>query len=136
MPSRRYMLDTNILSDLIKHPNGAVAGRIANIGESAICTSIVVACELRYGAIKKGSPVLSKKIDLLLSAIEIKALEEDADGEYGKTRSALEKMGTPIGANDTLIAAHAMSQGLILVSDNVGEFQRIEGLRLENWLQA
>jgi len=62
MADHRYLLDTNILSDLIKHPSGAVAHRIAAVGEDVVCTSIVVACELRYGAAKRGSPALSGKI--------------------------------------------------------------------------
>ncbi len=129
-----YLLDTNILSDLIKHPAGVVAQRIASVGEAAICTSIIVACELRYGSSKKGSPVLSEKIELLLSMIDVLPLEADADQHYGVIRSALETAGTPIGANDMLIAAHTLSQGLTLVTNNTREFSRVDGIKLENWL--
>lgn len=135
MAGHSYLLDTNILSDLIKHPTGTVARHIATVSEDAVCTSIVVACELRYGAAKKGSPVLSERIGQLLTTIDVLPLEEDADRKYGEIRAALEKAGTPIGANDNMIAAHALSQGLTLVTDNMGEFSRIPGLKLENWLE-
>jgi len=136
MADHRYLLDTNILSDLMRHPAGNVARRIAGVGEQHVCTSIVVACELRYGAIKKGSPVLSEKVGQMLAAIDVLNMEADVDQKYGEIRALLEKNGTPIGANDYLIAAHALSQGLTLVTDNVGEFSRVAGLVVENWLQV
>jgi len=135
MAGHRFLLDTDILSDLIKHPSGNVARRIAAVGEVAICTSIVVACELRYGAAKKGSPALSGKIGQLLETIEVLPLEVDSDKKYGEIRTTLEKAGTPIGANDYLIAAHALSLGFTLVTDNLGEFSRVAGLESENWLE-
>ena len=136
MADHRYLLDTNILSDLIKHPSGAVALRIADVGENVVCTSIVVACELRYGAAKRGSPALSGKIGQLLEAIEVLPLEDVSDQKYGEIRAALEKAGAPIGANDYLIAAHTLSQGFTLVTDNVSEFSRVAGLKVENWLET
>lgn len=129
-----YLLDANILSDLLKHPAGEAARHIAAAGEDAVCTSIVVACELRYGAAKKGSHPL--KIEQLLSVIEVLPLEQVADLRYGEIRCALERSGKTIGANDLLIAAHALSQDMILVTDNVAEFSRVEGLRIENWLKS
>ena len=134
MPGHRYLLDTNILSSLLKQPSGTVAGRIRSVGEDAICTSIMVACELRYGAMKKGSSTLTDKVKHLLSALDVLPLDEDTDEKYAELRTALEKAGTPIGANDYLIAAHALSLELTLVTDNVGEFSRVPGLRVENWL--
>lgn len=134
MPVYRYLLDTNVLSSLIKQPAGAVASRIRSVGEDTICTSIIVACELRYGAAKKGSPTLSDKVEQLLSSLEVLPLDEGVDENYAELRTALEKAGTPIGGNDCLIAAHALSSGLTLVTDNVGEFSRVSGLRVENWL--
>ena len=136
MPVHRYLLDTNILSSLLKQPSGAVASRICSVGEDAICTSIIVACELRYGAAKKDSPTLSGKVEQLLSIVEVLPLDEDADGKYAQLRAALEKAGTPIGANDYLIAAHALSLELTLVTDNIGEFSRVPGLTMENWLAS
>lgn len=134
MSDSRYLLDTNVLSALLKQPSGPVADQIRAVGEGAVCTSIVVACELRYGSAKKCSPRLASRVEQLLSAIEVLPLGENADEEYGRLRAALEMQGTPIGANDYLIAAHALSLGLILVTDNVGEFSRVRGLRWENWL--
>ena len=136
MAARRFLLDTNVLSDLLKHPAGAVSQRIGAVGEDAVITSIVVACELRYGAAKKGSPALSSRVDQLLSTIEVLPLDEGVDEKYGDIRAALERAGTPIGANDYLIAAHALASDLTLVTDNVGEFSRVPGLDVENWLVA
>ncbi len=136
MPVHRYLLDTNILSSLLKQPSGAVASRICSVGEDAICTSIIVACELRYSAAKKDSPTLSGKVEQLLSTVEVLPLDENADGKYAQLRTALEKAGTPIGANDYLIAAHALSLELTLVTDNIGEFSRVPGLTMENWLAS
>lgn len=134
MSAHRYLLDTNILSSLLKQPAGRVAQRIQAVGEDAISTSIIVACELRYGAAKKDSPALSARVEQLLSTIEVLPLDEGVDKHYGALRSALEKVGTPIGANDDLIAAQALSLALILVTDNWGEFSRVPGLAVENWL--
>lgn len=134
MADHCYLLDTNILSSVLKYPAGAVVNRISAVGEIAICTSIVVACELRYGAAKKGSPTLSHKIEQLLAALEVLPLEDGVDRSYADLRAILEKAGTPIGANDCLIAAHALSLGLVLVTDNMNEFRRVPGLKVENWL--
>jgi tRNA(fMet)-specific endonuclease VapC len=134
MSNHRYLLDTNILSSLLRQPSGPVAKQIGSIGEGAICTSIIVACELRYGAAKKGSASLSNKVEQMVSVLEVLSLDKDADRKYGELRTALERAGTPIGANDYLIAAHALSLGLTLVTDNVGEFARVPGLTIENWL--
>jgi tRNA(fMet)-specific endonuclease VapC len=135
MAGPRYLLDTNILSDLVKRPAGPVARKIAAVGEAAVCTSVVVACELRYGVAKKGSSALADKIDALLAALGVLPLETGADARYGEIRDALEKAGIPIGGNDLLIAAHALSLGLTLVTDNVAEFSRVEGLMVANWLR-
>jgi len=134
MAGHRYLLDTNILSSVLRHPAGAVVKRIAAAGENAICTSIVVACELRYGAAKKCSPPLSHKIEQLLVALDVLPLDDWVDKRYADLRATLEKAGTPIGANDYLIAAHTLSLGLVLVTDNMGEFSRVPGLSVENWL--
>ncbi len=129
-----YLLDTNILSDLIRHPQGTVAARIAAVGEDAVCTSIIVAAELRFGAAKSGSEKLADRVDLILSALEILPLEEPIDRQYAKIRHHLTRLGTPIGPNDLFIAAHAYSAGLTVVTANAGEFSRVPGLQVENWL--
>lgn len=135
MAGQRYLLDTNIFSSLLKQPAGEVARRIAAVGEGSICTSIVVACELRYGAEKKGSAALTERVEALLTAVEVLPFEDEADRACATIRTALERAGTPIGANDMLIAAHATALGLTLVTDNTREFLRVQGLAVENWLE-
>lgn len=130
-----YMLDTNIVSDLIKNPRGKVAQRLRQVGEGAVCTSIVVAAELRYGCSKKGSPKLSAKVDDLLAVLPVIPFEQPADSHYGDIRAALETAGQTIGMNDLLIAAHARALNATIVTANNGEFRRIDRLRVENWLE-
>lgn len=134
--SPRYLLDTNILSDLIRHPQGLVANRITTVGEDTVCTSIVVAAELRYGAEKSSSPRLADRVDLLLSALDILPLEPPADRHYGEIRQQLTRQGIAIGPNDLLIAAQALALDLTVVTANVREFSRVPGLRVENWLDS
>jgi tRNA(fMet)-specific endonuclease VapC len=129
-----YLLDTNIVSALIRNPQGPVTRRIARVGEEKVCTSIIVAAELRFGAAKKASPKLAEQLERVLAALPVLALEPDADRRYGELRAELERSGTPIGANDMLIAAHALALGLTLVTDNTSEFQRVTGLPVKNWL--
>lgn len=135
MATKRYLLDTNILSDLVRHPDGAIFRRILEVGEDTVCTSLIVAAELRYGALKKGSARLSAQLEKILSALDILPLESLTDACYAEVRQALEKAGSPIGANDTLIAAHAIALGLTLVTDNRREFERVPGLDVANWLE-
>ena len=134
--SLAYLLDTNILSDLVRNPQGVVATRIAKAGEDSVCTSVIVAAELRYGASKSNSTKLAERIDLILSALEILPLEPPADRKYAVLRHHLTRQGTPIGPNDLLIAAHALASDLTVVTANVGEFSRVPGLKVENWLQT
>jgi len=131
----RFLLDTNILSDLVCRPHGIVARRLERAGEGKVCTSIVVAAELRFGAAKCGSPRLTRQLDLILSAIDVLALDEPADRRYAELRNHLETRGAIIGHNDLLIAAHALSLNLSVVTANVREFSRVPGLAVENWLQ-
>jgi tRNA(fMet)-specific endonuclease VapC len=130
----RYMLDTNIISDLIRNPQGRAAKRIAKVGEGNICTSIIVAAELRYGCAKSGSKRLVKAVEDLLGEINVLPFDVPADAEYGAIRSELETGGTPIGSNDLLIAAHAYATGSTIVTANADEFKRIRSLKAENWL--
>lgn len=132
----RYLLDSNSMSDLIRHPGGKVARRFAVVGEPVVCTSIVVACELRFGAAKKGSSELSIRIDQLLASFNVLPLDREADRHYAEIRTYLIQKGRPIGSNDLLIAAHTLALDLILVTDNVDEFDRVPGLSIENWLAA
>jgi len=131
----RYLLDTNIVSDLVRNPQGRVAQHIRKIGESKVCTSIIVAAELRYGATKKGSPRLAAQLEAVLGALEVLPFEMPADKTCGLVRARLEKAGRPIGGNDLLIASHALSLGYTVVTNNEDEFARVENLRRENWLR-
>ena len=130
----RYLLDTNIVSDLVRAPHGRVAGRVAEIGEKHVCTSIIVAAELRYGAAMRASARLSAQLETVLGALDVLAFEPPADAVYGELRTRLERTGQPIGANDLLIAAQALALRHAIVTDNEREFSRIEELAVENWL--
>ena len=132
----RYLLDTNIISDLIRNPHGQVAHHIRRVGEAQVCTSIIVAAELRYGGTKKASQRLSVQLDAVLSAIEVLPFEAPADEIYGLIRARLERSGKPIGGNDLLIASQAIALDCVLVTDNAREFSRITNLRRENWLRV
>lgn len=134
MPARSYLLDTNVLSQLVRQPQGPVAARIASVGEDRVLTSIVVACELRYGAARRASRRLTRQVEAVLGAITILPLEAGVDRHYAAIRAALERNGTPIGAHDMLIAAHARAIHAVCVTANVGEFRRVPGLKIENWL--
>ena len=130
-----YLLDTSILSDLVRHPQGLVAGKIAEIGEENVLTSVIVACELRYGAAKRGSRRLTRQVDAILGAVAIRPVESDVEKIYASIRVALEKRGTPIGAHDMLIAAHTRALDAVCVTDNLAEFTRVPALKVENWLR-
>jgi tRNA(fMet)-specific endonuclease VapC len=132
----RYLLDTNIVSDLVRNPQGKVATHVRKVGEDHVCTSIIVAAELRYEANKKGSPRLSSQLEAVLGALEVLPFETSADANYGLLRTRLEQAGTPIGANDLLIAAQALALGCVIVTDNEKEFSRVKGLRVQNWLRS
>ncbi len=132
--SLRYLLDTNIISDLIRRPQGTVAQRITKLGEASVCTSIIVAAELRFGGENPGSQTLIERIDLVLSAMEVLPLESPVDRHYAMIRHQLARRGTPIGPNDLLISAHARALGLTVVTANRDEFSRVPDLQLENWL--
>ncbi|MBX3672511.1 MAG: type II toxin-antitoxin system VapC family toxin [Burkholderiales bacterium] len=136
MPGLAWMLDTDTLSSLVRDPRNAVFDRLLAIEPDAACTSIVVACELRFGARRKGSRVLTLRVGQLLDALAVLPLDAPADAHYADIRAALERAGKPIGNNDLLIAAHARSRGLTLVTHNVREFRRVPGLRVEDWLAA
>ena len=130
-----YLLDTNILSQAVRAPQGPIASRIRESGEPNVFTSIVVAAELRFGASKLGSTKLSASVEEVLDGISVEPLTVPSDRRYAALRAYLERVGTPIGNNDMLIAAHALATDSILVTDNVREFSRVPGLKIENWLR-
>ena len=128
------MLDTNILSDLVRNPQGRVAAQIAAIGADRVCASIVTAAELRYGCARKGSARLTAQVEAILGALTVLSFDPPADAAYAAIRAGLEAAGTPIGPNDLLIAAHARTAGAVLVTANRDEFGRVPELVVENWL--
>ena len=131
-----FLLDTNVLSALVRDPHGAVAEHIARVGETNVCTSIVVAAELRYGAAKRGSARLTQQLDVILTAMDVVSFESPMDRVYADVRTALEQRGRPIGGNDLIIAAQALALDAVLVTDNVKEFEQVPGLKIENWVRA
>jgi tRNA(fMet)-specific endonuclease VapC len=134
--SPRYLLDTNIVSNLVRNPGGPVREHIARVGVEQVCVSIIVACEARYGAAKSGSQRLARQLDLILGQLEVLPLEAPVEEHYADIRNTLERVGTPIGPNDLLIASHARALGLTLVTDNGREFLRVPNLTVENWLDV
>ena len=132
----KYLLDTNILSDLMKHPQGRIRAHLGRVGDNAVCTSIIVAAELKFGVEKRGSLALRNNVDAILSALEILPLKAPADQRYAELRAHLESDGDTIGPNDMLIAAHCLAEDLVAVTANIDEFGRVPGLRVENWLES
>jgi tRNA(fMet)-specific endonuclease VapC len=130
-----YLLDADVLSALLRNPNGPIAQRIAQVGLSAVCTSIIAASELRFGALKRGSAKLTADVEGLLIRLPVKSFETPADYRYAEIRATLEQAGTPIRGNDMLIAAHALALDCILVTGNEREFRRVKRLKIENWLR-
>lgn len=131
-----YLLDTNVLSDIIRRAQGSSATRANAEPPSNLCTSVIVASELRFGALRRGSERLTERLNDLLATIPVLPFEPPADHVYGRIRTQLEQAGTPIGHMDLLIAAQALAQGHVLVTDNEREFRRVEGLQVENWMRA
>ena len=130
----KYMLDTNICIYLIKKKPKKVFENLKKHKSSDICISSITLSELLYGA-EKSQYVSRNKLAIftLLSNIQVMSFDENAAFSYGEIRASLERSGNVIGGMDMLIAGHAKSLGLILVSNNVKEFKRVDGLKLENW---
>jgi len=129
------MLDTNIVIYVIKRrPLGIL--EIFNAHAGQMCISSITLAELLHG-VEKSSIILQnmRKVEDFVSRLEVLPYDSSAASHYGDIRANLEKKGTPIGVNDVHIAGHARSEALILVSNNIREFERVEGLRLENWLE-
>src|SRR5262245_47278776 len=129
----RYLLDTTIVSAIANDPFGPIAARVTRHGIDRMCTSIIVAAELRFGAAKKDSKRLIQRIETALGHLDVQPFAAPADQCYADLRADLERRGRPVGANDMLIAAHALALDCVLVTDNTREFARIRGMRVENW---
>lgn len=130
-----YLLDTNIISDVVRNPAGRIAREIERVGEDAVATSAIAAAEVRYGVAKKGSHRLAGQVEAVFASLAILPFEAPADEAFGRLRAELERNGQPIGAYDMLIAAHAHALGATLVTDNEREFRRVAGLEVVNWLR-
>ena len=128
-------IDFDANGRIVGIPQGKVAARIAHVGEESVCTSIIVAGELRYGAARKGSARLLAQLLTVLDAFEILPFETPAEITYGDLRARLEVTGKPIAGNDMLITAHAVSLGHTMVTNNERAFSRVDGLPVENWLR-
>ena len=130
----KYLLDTNVCVDYLRGSYPSVVARVQRSTPDDLCVSSIVVCELRYGADRSSHPRANhSRIDSLVSEVECLDFDLQAALVYGRVRSSLEAAGKPIGPNDMLIAAHALSRRLVLVTDNVGEFRRVKGLKVENW---
>jgi tRNA(fMet)-specific endonuclease VapC len=129
-----WMLDTNICSDLLRKRPPSLLERFYASPLDDLYLSAVVAAELHYGAMRVGSPEFSDYLEQWLSLLSIAPWPCGASAVYAHIRFELEKRGTPIGNMDLLIAAHALTEDAVLVTKNPREFQRISGLKLENWV--
>jgi len=130
----RYMLDTNICIYAIKHSYDSVLKHLKKHKPQDICISSITYSELVYGAYKSNAIEKNRiALSLLLSNIEIVDFDSLASEKYGETKALLEKQGTPIGSLDMLIASHALANNCTLVTNNTKEFERIKGLKIENW---
>lgn len=127
------MLDTNTVSEVMRRPDGP-AGTRFKASRERLAVSVLVAAELRFGAFKRQSDQLARRVESILGVLPVLAFDVPSDRAYARIRAEMEVRGTPIGGNDLLIAAHALALDLTLVTANLGEFSRVPNLRLENWL--
>lgn len=138
MSDTRYLLDTNIISHLMRDAAGPAMQRVrallTSAGSAALCTSVVVQCELLFGLQRSSSQRLHARYAEAMTLLEVLPLDESVPPHYADLRTRLERAGTPISGNDCLIAAHALALGATLVTDDRA-LLRIPGLAVENWLQ-
>lgn len=131
------MLDTNIISNMMRDPRGPAAQRAMAYDQAhtsrPLHVSVMVKCELEYGLAKRKNPRLDIAYHGVMAAIDVLPITAEVASHYAALRSQLETLGTPIGPNDTLIAAHALAMNATLVTGDT-EFLRVPGLRVENWL--
>jgi tRNA(fMet)-specific endonuclease VapC len=130
----RYLLDTNILSHMMHHPRGAVVGKIADVGESAVFTSLLAIAEIRYGIEKVGSKKLAFALDSILPFLKVEPWSMPAELHYAKLRVEIEKQGRPSGQMDMLLAAQALALDAVFVTGNGRHFEHVPRLKVENWL--
>ena len=132
----KVMLDTNICIYLIKKHPSSVLDRFTEFAVGDVGLSVITLAELEYGASKSRHPIKNRAaLELFIAPLEVADFDRPATLAYGRVRAVLEERGNPIGSMDLLIAAHALSLGVKLVTNNVREFARVPGLRVENWVQ-
>ena len=130
----RYMLDTNLCIRLLRERPAQLKDRF-NAEADGLCISTIVLTELLHGAAKSARPLENRtKVEHFAARLDVLAFDAAAADHAGNIRAALERLGRPIGGYDVLIAGHARSRGLIVVTGNLREFPRVEGLRCEDWL--
>ena len=139
MSGTLYLLDTNIVSHMMRNATGQAMQRVRGLmqsgDDSRLCVSVIVECELQFGIQRAHNPRWKTRFEEAMTMLCVMPLDETVCEPYARLRSQLEQAGTPIGANDCLIAAHALALGATLVT-NDAEFARVPGLAIENWLQA
>ena len=130
----KYLLDTSVCVELIRNRGGRTARRMAQRPATDFALSSITVAELQYGAERSARPPHQRQtLEKFLVPFRVLDFEFEATGAYGKIRVQLEAAGTPIGALDMLIAAHAVSRDLILLTRNLKEFKRVPGLKAEDW---
>ena len=130
----RYMLDTNVCIRVLRDRPRSARERF-NLEADGLCISTVVLTELLHGAAKSVRPAHNRgEVDRFASRLEVLPFDAAAADHAAEIRAALERKGQSIGGYDVLIAGHARSRGLVVVTGDLGEFSRVEGLRCEDWL--
>lgn len=131
----KYLLDTNIISSVVKFPEGPAALKLRQVVDEEVGTSIIVCAELRFGCRKTGARRLEREYEIFFDSIRVEDWCGPLDFTYADIRAAVERAGTSVGAMDLLIATHAMALDAILVTGNEREFSYVPGLKVENWLK-
>jgi tRNA(fMet)-specific endonuclease VapC len=126
-------LDTNICSHILRHHPVQMIERFASLDKDQLWLSAIVAAELRFGARKLASPRFQAAIESWLSGFEVRAWPVQATHDYASIRAALERSGQTIGGMDLMIAAHALSEDSVVITNNAREFLRVPGLAVEEW---
>ena len=129
-----YLLDSNAISALVRMPQGAAAQRLEAVGNENAFTSIIVAAEVSYGVLRRGSRELAEKVAAVTGRLYVAGFDRPADEEYAQLRLALEKSGKTLSPNDMLIAAHALALNATLVTDDRA-FERVPALNVDNWMR-
>ena len=130
----RYLLDTNVCVDYLSGRHPSVVQQLQRTAPQEVAVSAIAVAELRYGADKSARPDANhRRLDRFFAEVATLDFDHAAGSAYGRLRTSLERVGTPIGPNDMLIAAQALARDLVMVTDNVSEFERVEGLPVENW---